>query len=42
MGAVVSPDGRYIYYAQRTGSFTYNARFPLWQVGPLKSEANEA
>ncbi|MEZ5286089.1 MAG: amidohydrolase family protein [Vicinamibacterales bacterium] len=32
MGAVVSPDGRYIYYAQRTGSFTYNARFPLWQI----------
>lgn len=32
MGAVVSPDGRFIYYAQRTGSFTYNARFPLWQV----------
>ncbi|MEO8679061.1 MAG: amidohydrolase family protein [Vicinamibacterales bacterium] len=32
MGAVVSPDGRYVYYAQRTGSFTYNARFPLWQI----------
>jgi len=32
MGAVVSPDGRYVYYAQRTGTFTYNARFPLWQV----------
>jgi imidazolonepropionase-like amidohydrolase/Tol biopolymer transport system component len=32
MGAVVSPDGRYIYYAQRTGTFTYNARFPLWQI----------
>lgn len=32
MGAVVSPDGRFIYYAQRTGSFTYNARFPLWQI----------
>jgi Tol biopolymer transport system component len=32
MGAVVSPDGRFIYYTQRTGSFTYNARFPLWQV----------
>ena len=32
MGAVVSPDGRFIYYAQRTGTFTYNARFPLWQV----------
>jgi Tol biopolymer transport system component/imidazolonepropionase-like amidohydrolase len=32
MGAVVSPDGRYVYYAQRTGTFTYNAQFPLWQV----------
>ncbi len=32
MGAVVSPDGRFIYYAQRTGGFTYNARFPLWQI----------
>ena len=32
MGAVVSPDGRFIFYTQRTGSFTYNARFPLWQV----------
>ncbi|MDP2389729.1 MAG: amidohydrolase, partial [Acidobacteriota bacterium] len=32
MGATVTPDGRYIYYAQRTGTFTYNARFPLWQV----------
>lgn len=32
MGAVVSPDGRYVYFSQRTGSFTYNARFPLWQV----------
>jgi Tol biopolymer transport system component len=32
MGAVVSPDGRFVYYAQRTGTFTYNARFPLWQI----------
>jgi Tol biopolymer transport system component/imidazolonepropionase-like amidohydrolase len=32
MGAAVSPDGRFIYYAQRTGTFTYNARFPLWQI----------
>ncbi|MGE0812233.1 MAG: amidohydrolase family protein [Vicinamibacterales bacterium] len=32
LGAVVSPDGRFIYYAQRNGSFTYNARFPLWQI----------
>jgi len=32
MGAVVSPDGRFVYYAQRSGTFTYNARFPLWQI----------
>jgi Tol biopolymer transport system component/imidazolonepropionase-like amidohydrolase len=32
MGAVASPDGRFIYYAERMGSFTYNARFPLWQI----------
>jgi Tol biopolymer transport system component len=32
LGAVVSPDGRYIYYAVRTGAFTYNAMFPLWQI----------
>ena len=32
MGAVVSPDGRYVYYAQRNGTFTYNAQFPLWQI----------
>lgn len=32
MGAAVSPDGRFIYYAQRSGTFTYNAQFPLWQI----------
>jgi len=32
MGAVASPDGRFIYYAERMGTFTYNARFPLWQI----------
>src|SRR5262245_38249433 len=32
MGAVASPDGRFIYYAERMGNFTYNARFPIWQI----------
>jgi len=32
MGAVASPDGKFIYYAERMGNFTYNARFPLWQI----------
>ncbi len=32
LGAVASPDGKYFYYARRTGSFSYNATFPLWQI----------
>jgi Tol biopolymer transport system component/imidazolonepropionase-like amidohydrolase len=32
MGAVVSPEGRYIYYSFRIGAFNYNATFPIWQV----------
>jgi Tol biopolymer transport system component/imidazolonepropionase-like amidohydrolase len=32
LGAVVSPDGRFIYYTERNGAFSYNTRFPLWQV----------
>ncbi|NDD64943.1 MAG: hypothetical protein EBZ36_13380, partial [Acidobacteria bacterium] len=41
MGAVASPDGRYIYWAQRTGSFSYNARFPLWQIVRFDRESGE-
>ena len=32
MGASVSRDGKYFYYAKRTGGFSYNATFPMWQV----------
>jgi Tol biopolymer transport system component len=32
VGATASADGRYLYYAQKLGGFTYNATFPLWQV----------
>jgi Tol biopolymer transport system component/imidazolonepropionase-like amidohydrolase len=32
LGSTVSPDGRFIYYTERNGGFSYNARFPLWQV----------
>jgi Tol biopolymer transport system component/imidazolonepropionase-like amidohydrolase len=32
LGAVYSPDGRYLYYARRSGGFAYNARFPMWQI----------
>jgi Tol biopolymer transport system component len=32
IGAVASPEGKYIYYAVRHGGFAYNAQFPLWQI----------
>jgi Tol biopolymer transport system component/imidazolonepropionase-like amidohydrolase len=42
MGATVSPDGRFVYYAQRNGTFTYNAQFPLWQVYRHDRETGDA
>ena len=42
MGAAVSPDGRFVYYAQRNGTFTYNAQFPLWQVYRHDRETGDA
>lgn len=32
LGAVYSPDGRYLYFARKTGGFGYNLSLPLWQV----------
>ncbi len=32
LGAAVSPDGRYIWYAGRTGDWQYNAIFPQYQL----------
>src|SRR5262249_42596301 len=40
-GAVASPDGRFIYYAQRTGSFNYNAQFPLWQIARFDRDTSD-
>ncbi|HMO81149.1 MAG TPA: amidohydrolase family protein [Pyrinomonadaceae bacterium] len=41
MGAIFSPDGKYIYYAQRTGPFNYNASFPLWQIFRFDRDTGE-
>ena len=41
MGAVASPDGRFIYYAQRNGGFNYNAKFPIWQIYRFDRETSE-
>ncbi len=32
LGAVYSPDGRYLYFARKYGGFGYNLQFPQWQV----------
>jgi Tol biopolymer transport system component len=32
VGAAVSPDGRYIWYARRNNSWDYNASFPQYQI----------
>lgn len=32
LGAVASPDGKYVYYAKKLGYFSDNVKFPLWQI----------
>ena len=32
LGAVYSPDGRYLYFARKFGGFAYNIQFPQWQI----------
>lgn len=34
----LSPDGRYIYFSQRTGAWNYNAQFPQYQIGLFDRE----
>ena len=35
VGAAFSPDGRYIWYAQRIGAWNYNSQFPQYQLYTL-------
>jgi Tol biopolymer transport system component len=32
LGASLSPDGHYLYYARKSGYFAENVKFPLWQL----------
>jgi Tol biopolymer transport system component/imidazolonepropionase-like amidohydrolase len=41
MGVQASPDGKFIYWGQRTGAFDYNARFPLWQIYRFDRDTGE-
>ena len=41
LGAAVSADGRYIWYARRTGDWTYNAQFPQYQLEAYDRDTGE-
>jgi Tol biopolymer transport system component/imidazolonepropionase-like amidohydrolase len=32
LGAIASPDGKYVYYASKSGYFSDDVKFPLWQI----------
>lgn len=39
VGAAFGPDPRYVWYAYRDGGFSYNAKFPMYQLGVYDREA---
>ena len=41
MGPAPSSDGRYVWYARRTGDWTYNAQFPQYQLAAYDMEDGE-
>ncbi len=41
LGAVASPDGRFFYYGERRGTFSYNVQFPIWQIVRFDRETSE-
>ncbi len=40
-GAAFSPDGKWIWYTQRTGAWNYNAQFPQYQIYSYNRETGE-
>jgi Tol biopolymer transport system component len=41
LGPAFGPDGRYIWYARRTGDWNYNAQFPQYQLEVYDRETGE-
>ncbi|NQW05278.1 MAG: PD40 domain-containing protein [Acidobacteria bacterium] len=41
LGAVVSPDGRYVFFSQRTGLFSYNVTSAPYQIERFDRETGE-
>ncbi len=42
LGGAFDPSGRYIWYARRTGDWTYNAQFPQYQLAAYDRETGES
>ena len=42
VGAAFTPDGRYIWFARRTGDWQYNAILPQYELGMYDRETGEA
>jgi Tol biopolymer transport system component len=42
IGAAVSPDGRYVWYGERSGDWQYNAIFPQYQLYRWDRETRQA
>ncbi|GMV07909.1 MAG: hypothetical protein AMXMBFR53_41840 [Gemmatimonadota bacterium] len=42
IGAAVSPDGRYVWHAQRNGSWNYNAQLPQYQLAVYDRETGQS
>jgi len=41
LGAAVSAEGRYMWYARRTGDWQYNAQLPQYQLRAYDVETGE-
>ncbi|HEU4990245.1 MAG TPA: amidohydrolase family protein [Gemmatimonadaceae bacterium] len=42
LGAAIDPTGRYVWYAQATGDWTYNAIFPLYELAQYDRETGRS
>lgn len=42
MGVTASPDGRFLYYGERQGAWTYDGVFPQWQISRYDRQTGES
>ncbi len=41
MGPTFSADGRYLYFAKKSGGFGYNLKFPMWQIARIDLKSGD-